>query len=391
MSTGLLQRAERGLDSARWAVASRFLIHGLVTATWVSRIPAIQTALRLSNGMLGLCLLGAAIGSVAAIPITGWLVARFGSRRVCAWTSAGFCAALVPIPLSSGALTLFLSLIVYGAMAGASDVAMNAHGVAVEKLGRTPLMSRFHAMFSLGGIAGAAGGGMIASQRVSPLAHFVFAAAVLLLFAAATAPFLAQTGESQNPRPSRFFGRGLPAELLILCAIGFCIFLSEGAMADWTAVYLQQTLRTGPGLAAAGYAVFSVGMTVFRLLGDSITMRLGRIRTILSGALLAAAGLFIALLVHSPWLALPGFAITGAGFSVIVPCVFAAGGRVEGISAAAGVATVSGLGYLGFLVGPPLIGLISQLLSLRAGLGLVVGLSLLAAGMSRLLPRFSED
>ena len=140
--------------------------------------------------------------------------------------------------------------------------------------------------------------------------------------------------------------------LLTLTVIGFCMFLSEGAMADWTAVYLKQVLIAGPGVAAAGYAVFSAGMAVFRLLGDAITARLGPVRTVRAGALVAAAGLALALAAQSPGWALPGFALTGAGFSVIVPLVFGAGGHLRSIPRGAGIAIVSGSGYIGFLFWP---------------------------------------
>ena len=150
-------------------------------------------------------------------------------------------------------------------------------------------------------------------------------------------------------------------------------------MADWTAVYLKQILAAGPGLAAAGYAVFSGGMAIFRLLGDAVTKRLGPVNTVRVGALVAAGGLTLALTARSAEFALVGFGLTGAGFSVIVPLVFGAGGRLPSVPRGAGVALVSGSGYVGFLFGPPLIGLAAQWSSLRSALFLVVGLSLLAA------------
>jgi MFS family permease len=175
--------------------------------------------------------------------------------------------------------------------------------------------------------------------------------------------------------------RHVPVTLLVLSGIGFCIFLSEGAIADWTAIYLKQSLGAGPGLAAAGYAAFSLAMAISRFCGDAVTVRLGPASTIRVGGLVAAFGLTSALLVRSPYLALPGFTLVGAGFSTIIPLVFAAGGRVKSVSEGAGVATVSGIGYLGFLVGPPVIGLISQFTSLRIGLAFVVFLSVLAASL----------
>ena len=374
------QIAER--RRAFWGVMACFLVHGLVVSTWVSRIASVKTALHLGDGALGLALLGTAIGSVTAIPLCGALVVRRGSREIARWTAAGFCCSLLFIPLAHNTATLFAALLCYGAMAGANDVAMNAQAVATEKLLGTPTISRFHAMFSIGGIAGAAAGAFLAGRGVPSATHLVWAAVLFLTFALAATPMLADTrargAATVHGRPRL---RRIPMALLALSAIGFCIFLSEGAIADWTGVYLKQVLGASAGLAPVGYAVFSAAMAVFRLSGDAITLRIGRAATIRYGAGIAAAGLSFALLVHSPYWALAGFAAAGAGFSSIIPLVFAAGGRIPQVSEGAGVATVSGLGYLGFLVGPPAIGFLSELTSLRVGLFLLVLLSVTAAGM----------
>lgn len=362
-----------------WAVVARFLIHGLVVSTWVSRIPAVKASLRLSDGALGLALLGTAVGSLIGIPACGWLVGRAGSRNACIWTSIGFCFAL-PLPaFATNTLTLFAALFVFGAMAGANDVAMNAQAVLVERFLAERTMSRFHAMFSVGGIAGAAVGGLIASWGIDPRRHFVAAALLFLLVSVTTSPALMEARAERTKHTGRIRFSGFPAALLVLCAIGFCIFLSEGAIADWTAVYLRQILHASAGTAAAGYAVFSAAMAIFRLSGDAITNRLGPGWTIRGGGILAAAGLTTSLVAHSAGWALPGFALAGAGFSSIIPLVFAAGGRASKAGEGVGVAAVSGLGYLGFLVGPPAIGGIAEITSLRIGLLVVVGLSALAA------------
>ncbi len=274
-------------------------------------------------------------------------------------------------------------------MAGANDVAMNAQAVATEKLLGTPTISRFHAMFSIGGIAGAGAGALIAGRGVPSAAHLVWAAVLFLTFALAATPLLAdtRTRAAAVQRPGRPSVRHVPLALFALSAIGFCIFLSEGAIADWTGVYLKQVLGAGAGLAPVGYAVFSAAMAIFRLSGDAITLRIGRAATIRYGGAIAAVGLSFALLVHSPYWALAGFAAAGAGFSSIIPLVFAAGGRIPQVSEGAGVATVSGLGYLGFLVGPPAIGFLSELTSLRVGLFLLVLLSVTAAGLVSLVVR----
>jgi MFS family permease len=366
---------------AWWAVVARFLVHGLVVSTWVSRIPAVKGSLGLSDGALGMALLGTAIGSVTGIPLSGWLVTRAGSRRASTGTSAAFALVLV-LPAWSGNLAqLFLALFAFGALAGADDVAMNSQAVAVERIDGEPSMSRFHAMFSLGGILGAGAGAVVARCGIAARPHLTVAAALILTFSLATAPFLMETRQPLPPAHARFRMRDLSRPLLALSLIGFCIFLSEGAIADWTAVYLKQVLRAGAGMASSGYAVFSAAMFSFRLAGDRIAVRLGRAWTIRGGALLAASGLAMALLAPHPLWAMPGLAMVGAGYSSIIPLVFAAGGRLNPASEGAGVAIVSGLGYLGFLAGPPVIGFVSQLASLRIGLCVVVALSVLAAAL----------
>jgi MFS family permease len=242
-------------------------------------------------------------------------------------------------------------------------------------------------MFSIGGIVGAALGAAIAGRGVPAEAHLLGASALILAFTLAATRRLVETRNGGAAHAVQAGFRRIPGVLLALSAIGFCIFLSEGAIADWTAVYLKQVLGAGEGLAPVGYAVFSAAMALFRLTGDAITLRLGRARVIRYGGSLAAAGLAFALLVHSPYWALVGFAAAGAGFSSIIPLVFAAGGRIRGVPEGAGVATVSGLGYMGFLVGPPAIGFLAEWTSLRVGLFLLVALSAAAASMVGLVTR----
>ncbi len=369
-------------NAAWWAVVSRFFLHGLIVSTWVSRIPTIQSALGLTNATLGLSLLGTAVGSVVAIPATGWLVGRIGSKRVAGLSTVGFALALVAPAFAYNGLTLFLSLILFGAMAGANDVSINAQGVALEQALDTPVMSRFHAMFSIGGMMGAAAGGLIALREVSPRPHFLVLSVVFVLAGILTAPYLFEAHDHKTEQTHSMRLRHIPLVLVVLAVIGTCMFLSEGAMADWSGVYLKQALHADHALAASAYAVFSSGMALFRLLGDGITKRLGPVRTVRAGALIAATGLTLALTSHSAMAALPGFALTGAGFSVIVPLVFAAGGRVKQIPSGFGIAMVSGSGYFGFLFGPPLIGLLAQATSLRLTLFLVVALTLVAATLA---------
>lgn len=367
---------------AWWATVILFLVHGLLVATWVSRIPAVQAALHINNGVLGLTLLSTAIGAVTTIPITGWLITRYGSRKVAICASLGFCCSLVLLALALNAVALSFALLVFGALAAAMDVSMNAHGVEVEKELASPTMSRFHGMFSLGGMVGAAVGGWIAARGITPLPHFAASSGINLILLLLAWPALLDTRQTGVASGHRLPLNRIPRVLLALSAIAFCMLLSEGAMADWTAVYMRQILGAGPGIAAQGYAVFSAAMACFRFLGDIITARLGPLLTVRAGSLVGAAGLTWALSMHSPAWALPGFAATGAGFSVIIPLVFGSGGRVGSINPGAGIATVTGIGYVGFIIGPPAIGFVSQLFTLRYALGVVVLCCLISAVLS---------
>jgi MFS family permease len=381
--------ARRNMRAFRGVMAA-FLVHGIVVSTWVSRIAAMKGALHLGDGTLGLSLFGAAIGSVTAIPISGALVTRCGSRRIALATSAGFCLSLVPLALTHSLAILVPALVYYGMMAGANDVAMNALAVGTERMLGTPTISRFHAMFSLGGILGASLGAAAAARGVPLTAHLLAGAAIGLIITAIVSRLVADTrGDTTHAHAPSL--RRIPVALIALSAIGFCIFLSEGAIADWTAVYLKQVLRAGDGLAPVGYAVFSATMALFRFVGDAITLRIGRGWTIRAGGSIAAIGLALVVAAHAPYGAIIGFGMAGVGFSSIIPLVFAAGGRIPGIGEGAGVATVSGLGYLGFLVGPPAIGFISEASSLRAGIGLLVALSALAVVLVGVVQRQGDQ
>jgi predicted MFS family arabinose efflux permease len=358
----------------RLAVLGVFFANGVVIGTWVVRIPAVQQRLGLGEGLLGVALLGAAVGALAAMPLVGALVSRFGSRRVVGTTALLLVVSLVLPALAPSLLFLVPALMLLGAANGGLDVSMNAQAVAVEKGYGRPIMSSFHAAWSFGGLAGAALGGLLASRGVGSLPHFL-AVAILAAIAFAGAyrallPSQADASEKGSPafaRPTR--------ALLGLGIISFCVLLGEGAMGDWSAVYLNNTLRTGPGFAAAGYAAFSVSMAFGRLFGDGFTERLGPARLVRSCGALAAIGLGVALAVGQPFVALVGFACAGAGFSIVFPAALSAAGRTEGMATGPALAAVSTTAYTGFLVGPPFIGFLAELTDLGYALYLVVALS----------------
>lgn len=371
--------------AARLAVAAVFFVNGAVLGNWVARIPVVQQKLGLGNGALGVALLGMAVGALLAMPTTGWLVARVGSRPVTKIAALGYCAAL-PLPALAPNLPLLaIALVVFGALNGVMDVAMNAQGIAVERRYRRPIMSSFHGMFSVGGMAGAAGSGVVASVGVETVPHLLGAALLLGMVAVLASRRLLPSGADIASQGLAF---AVPTgSLLGLGVVAFCSMLGEGAIADWSAVYLRKTLETGPGLAAAGYAVFSLAMAVCRLTGDWLTQRLGPVAMVRLGGTVAATGLGLSLVIAQPVAALVGFACVGVGLSSIVPIAISAAGSTPGMVPGLAIAAVTTTGYFGFLSGPPLIGFAAELLTLRGGLGIVVVLSATIAILARTVSR----
>jgi MFS family permease len=361
------------LGSARAAVLAVFFTNGVVIGTWVVRIPAIKERLGLGEGLLGVVLLGAAVGALVAMPVVGALVSRFGSRRVVGVSALALTVAL-PMPgLAPSLLLLVPAVVLLGAANGGLDVAMNAQAVAVERGYGRPIMSSFHAAWSFGGLGGAALGGLLASRGIGPLPHFAavaFLAAIACVVAYGT---LLPSGADASEEGTPAFARPTRA-LLGLGIISFCVLLGEGAMGDWSAVYLDDTLRTGPGFAAAGYAAFSLSMAFGRLFGDRFTELLGPATLVRACGAIAAAGLGIALAAAQPLVALAGFACAGAGFSIVFPTALSATGRTAGPTGPA-LAAVTTAAYTGFLVGPPFIGFLAELTGLGYALYLVVALS----------------
>jgi predicted MFS family arabinose efflux permease len=292
------------------------------------------------------------------------------------------CAAL-PLPaLAKNAWMLGAFLVVYGAAAGAMDVAMNTQAVDVERGYGRPVMVSFHALFSLGGMLGSLMGSAAAARNLAPAIHLTLAGGLMAAIAVfASRGLLPQAdGPAGAARPLGGWWR----PLLGLSAIAFCVLVGEGAMADWSAVYLNQL--TTAAFAPVGYAVFSLTMAGGRLAGDWLHGRLGAEATVRAGSALAAVGLAGALALGSVPAALIGFACVGLGYSSIFPIVCSVAGKRAGSNPQAGIAAVAGTGYLGFLVGPPFIGFLAQATSLRAALGAVAALSALTAALASVAP-----
>jgi MFS family permease len=356
------------LPRARVAVATFFFVNGMVLASWVPHIPALKSRHGIGDGALGAVLLCMAIGAVVALPMAGWLVERWGSRRTTTLAGLGLCVAL-PGPVLSPTLPLAcLALLALGACNGMLDVSMNAQAVAVEARYGRAIMSSFHALFSLAGLAGAGLAGTMMRLGSTDEVHVVTVAAVTTATLAIASRGLLPTRERVARGP--VFAR--PSGVLLgLGALAFCGLLAEGAMGDWSAVYLRDVLATPADVAAAGFAAFSFAMAAGRFGGDVLARRWGPVRLLRASGLLAAAGLASALLATTPVDAIVGFGVVGLGVANVIPVLFSGAGRVPGVPAGTAIAAVATTGYLGFLAGPPTIGVVAQMTSLPLGLGVV--------------------
>lgn len=382
--SGLSARLRR----ARFAVSITFLITGAVVGTWAPRLPAIVDRLSLSPSTLGLALVGPVIGALAGMPIAGAVVSYVGSRVVTRIAVVAQCAALIGVSLAPSLLLLVVALVVLGVTNGSVEVSMNTQAVSVERAYDRAIMAAFHGVFSVGAMLGSIGAAWAAYAGLSPARHFAIAALFLVALGLACSPLLLiDRGHSgHGPRFARPSTR-----LAIFGAIGFCCLVCEGAASDWGAVFLNDVRYASQGLAAAGYASFSLAMAIGRFTGGRVTDRLGPTAIGRIGGTLAALGMAVVLTIPSIVTGLIGFALIGLGLSCVLPTMLSLAGRGDDRAAGLAIAAVSTMSYLGLLVGPPIIGGIAGFIGLTAGLIVVVFLCCTIALLSGLVNRSPHD
>lgn len=364
------------------AVGFAFFANGALYASWVARLPTVRAVLGVPDDTLGFVLLAPALAAIVAFRFASALVHAYGTARVTRWSALAFCASVPCVGLVTTPVALALVLAAAGASGGLMDVAMNANGIEVERRAGRPILSALHGLFSLGGLVGASLGALAAHLRLALVLHFAVVAALLAAgLVLATSSFVeAEVG----PDASR--GRAATSpRLLGLGLVAFCSSIGEGAMADWTAIYLRDLLHTSDAVAALGYAVFSLAMLTGRFTGDRVTARLGDVRVVRLAGLLVAAGLAAGLALHALGPMLVGVAAAGLGLSVLVPIVFRAGGRDPDVAPGAALATIASLSYGAFLVGPPVIGVLAGRYTLRGALVVVVVLATIASALAGLV------
>lgn len=383
------------MGPARWAVSAHFLVMGLTGGVWMARVPSAKSQAHLSDGTLGVALFAVPVGLVLGAALAERLVDRVGSTLLCRICGVGGCAALVTPGLAHGLPELMAGLFVIGVVGGTLDVAQNAQGVRVEAAYARPVMTSMHAFYSLGAILGSLAGGGLAWAGVALLPSLAAVGVAGALVDGTAGPWLLpKTPLPGTPGPAR--APAAPNEpvgpagvtdnsadarrrvrrlVLALGVLGVCGLVGEGAAGDWSAVYLRDNLGTSTGFAALGFAAFSVTMTLGRAAGDRLIHRFGVVPVIRVCGLTATAGLALALATPVPAAAIAGFTAFGAGLSIVVPQVFAAGGRADPLRPGSGLAKVVGLGYTGMAAGPAIIGVVASKIGLHLALLIPVALS----------------
>jgi fucose permease len=381
------------LREARLGVTAIFFVFGAVGATWASRIPLIKEELGLDSAELSLALLAAPVGLIFVVQIVSGLVHRWTSAAVTRWAAIGTCATLVLLAVAWDLASLTVALLLFGMACGALDTAMNGQAVAIERGYRRPIMAAIHAMFSVGLLIGGAIGAVAAHADLDPLVHFALAGAVLAALGyGAGLPLLGAEADAiaepdHSAPPTRLSSHPF---LVAVGIIAMCAFLSEGAVDNWSAVYLHESLGASFGLAPLGAAACGAAMGAARFGGDAVIARFGRRTTLWWTALLAAAGMVLAVLAPGPGVAIAGFAVFGLGVAAIVPIAFTLGGNVPGVPPIWAISRITTLAYVGLLSGPPAIGFVAQATSLELALCIPVALMAVVAALSRVAPHDAE-
>lgn len=355
----------------RAAVATVFVIHGVLFASWTAHVPQVKAQAGLDDAGLGLALIGAPVGSVAAVLTSALLLHRFGSPRVVAVALIGYCASGVLVGRSGSLISLAGALAMWGAFMGFLDTSMNTQAVAVERTLDRQLMTGLHGRWSLGAFAGAGLGALGVAAGVSLTVQLAVLGAIAIVVGACVLP-----GLVPDPPPIEVLGgegptRRLSWPVIALGLIALASMLAEGAAADWAAVYLRGSVHATATVAGFGYAVFAFGMVVIRLSGDRLLARFGARRLLPTLALIGVVGFGGGLLLAQVATGLIGFLVLGFALGLVVPAVFSACGRLPGISAGTAISTAAGLGWFGFLVGPPVIGQLAGATSLSLALVLL--------------------
>ena len=369
-------------NAARHAIMAIFLLHGVLLGGWVTHIPLAKDRLETGLGLFGIALLSFAAGAVIAMPIAGAMINRHGSAAVTWIAGLGFCAMLFGPALAPTLPVFMIAGAALGACVGSMDVAMNAHGLAVEKTLKRPVMSGFHGGFSVGAAIGTIGGAWL-MRSVGPHTQLLIISTICALGIYVCSRFFLPSTVDKGLSGSHF---AWPTKATIgLGGLCFLALMIEGSVADWGAIMLKGRFTIDAASAAQAFGFYQTGMAVSRFAGDWLRQRFGAVPMVMISALITAAGTTAALVAPSVPLSLIAFIIAGIGIGNAAPVLFAGGGRLEPDAPGRGIAAVTSMGYAGFLAGPPLIGMVAEITNLQWGLGLTVAAALIIAARARMV------
>jgi len=366
--------------ATRIAVSALFFLTGLCFSSWASRIPDIQLALKLNDAGLGSVLLALPVGSIISLPVAGILVLKYGSRQVLLIAAVAYAAVLPVLGLAHTSLELSAFLVFFGFFGNLANIAVNTQAVGVEAMYGRSIMASFHGLWSVAGFTGAAFGTWMTGLHLAPVYHFLIVTAVSWILIVITMNRLVVRVTNENNAPS-LFGRP-DAFLFTLGIIAMCSMICEGTMFDWSGVYFRRVIQVREGWSGAGYAAFMSTMASGRFIADYLTTRLGVKKMLLISGGLTASGLLVAVIFPYFVPAMLGFMLVGAGVSAVVPLVYSAAGRSTKLPPGMALATVSTIGYFGFLFGPPLIGFVAQATNLGVAFTMIAVMGAAIAVMS---------
>ena len=376
------------LRRARIAVTITFITNGFTAGTFVARIPDFKRILEISNGTLGGSLLFVSIGVFLALRPAGKSAARHGSKPVVFWATLALAIACVLVGLLLSLQWFWISLFLLGYSIATQDVAMNAHAVLVEQRAGRRLMSAFHGMFSVGTLIGGILGGLFSQWEITPLNQSLVLMVIYIAAAFVVRPmYLPAEADkhdfSAGPRAKH------PFIFWILGFFGLFAAISEGAAGDWGGVLARDAFGATPFISTLPYIVFCTAMIIGRFSGDYLAHRFGASLVIASGGIISGTGLTIGLIVGGIPAIMVSWFLLGIGLSVVIPLMFSAAGTLATkkyagvIAPSEAVAKVSGVSYFGFVLGPPMIGFIADLIELRSTLFLIAAFSYLLIFASR--------
>jgi MFS family permease len=375
-----LQPGVSRLRMHRICVGAIFFMHGLCFASWASRIPSIQEKLSLTAAALGTILFALPVGFFISLPFAGWFVGKVGSKKVVVLSAVLYALSLVSIGTASHALELFFCLFSFGFFANLLNISINTQAIAVERLYKKKLMASFHGLWSLAGFTGAAVGTWMIGNRFAPFPHYVVICMVFLFANVVCSFYLVTTDEGQDEKRPLF---AMPDKSLIgLGVIAFCSMMAEGAMFDWSGVYFIKVVKVEQQFTGLGYTTFMIAMAGMRFMADGLSHRFGLKKILQASGLLTATGLLVAVLMPQMLTSLVGFFLIGMGVSSVVPLVYSAAGKSKTLSPGTALTAVSSLGFMGLLIGPPIIGFIAEATSLRISFLAITVMALAVVGLS---------